>query len=45
MKIYHCGTSSNNAGGKVTTITELKETNVYKDMIKNLLSHPVLKMK
>ncbi len=45
MKIYHCGTSSNSAGGKVTTITELKETNVYKEMIKGLLSHPVLKMK
>ena len=34
MKVYHCGTSSNNAGSRVTTITELKETSLYKDMIK-----------
>lgn len=45
MKVYHCGTSSNNAGSRVTTITELKETSLYKDMIKGLLNNPVLKLK
>ena len=44
MKIYHCGASSKDAGNKVTTITEIKEVDVYKTMINNLLSNPVLNL-
>ncbi|MCR5345064.1 MAG: ORF6N domain-containing protein [Lachnospiraceae bacterium] len=42
MKIYHCGASSKDAGKKVTTITELKETDIYKDIIEKLLKNPPL---
>ncbi|MBQ6639327.1 MAG: ORF6N domain-containing protein [Lachnospiraceae bacterium] len=44
MKIYHCGASSKDAGNKVTTITEIKEVDVYKTMINDLLSNPVLNL-
>ena len=45
MKIYHCGTSSKDAGNKITTIAEIKGIDVYKNIIKSLLSNPILLLK
>lgn len=45
MKVYHCGASSKDAGKKITTITEIKDTSGYVDMIRNLLSNPMLILK
>ena len=42
MKVYHCGASSKDAGKKITTITEIKEIDIYKDTIKNLLTNSPL---
>lgn len=39
MKVYLCGSSSKDSGNKVTSIVELKEVEVYKDMINNLLAN------
>ena len=41
-KVYHCGASSKDAGKKITTITEIKDINNYKDTIRNLLINPPL---
>ena len=41
-KIYHCGASSKDAGKKITTITELKEKRMYRDMIHTVLQHQPL---
>ncbi len=45
MKIYHCGASSKDAGNKLTTITEIKCIDIYKNTIKDLLSNPKLVLK
>ena len=45
MKMYHCGASSKDAGNKITTITEINEMDNFKDMIKDLLLNPQLKLK
>lgn len=45
MTIYHCGSSSKDAGGRITTITEINEIGVYKDAIKSLLGNPQLVLK
>ena len=42
MKVYHCGASSKDAGKKITTITEIKEVDIYKDTIKNLMANSLL---
>ena len=42
MRLYHCGASSKDAGKKITTITELKETEIYKDTIRLLLTNAPL---
>ena len=42
MKVYHCGASSKDAGKKITTITELKEVEIYKETIRNLLTNALL---
>ena len=42
MRVYHCGASSKDAGKKITTITELKETEIYKDTIRLLLTNSPL---
>ena len=39
MRIYHCGASSKDAGNKITTITEIKGVDIYKNTIKSLLSN------
>lgn len=38
-KIYRCGASSKDVGKKITTIAEIKETDIYKGVIKNLLTN------
>lgn len=45
MKVYHCGASSKDAGNKITTITEIKGVEIYKDMINTLKSNSVLILK
>ena len=45
MKIYLCGSSSKDAGNRITAIVELKETNAYKDMINNLLANNPLSLR
>ena len=42
MKVYHCGSSSKDAGNKITTITDIREVSVYNDAIKALLANPPL---
>ena len=42
MKVFHCGASSKDAGKKITTISEIKEVDIYKDTIKNLMTNPPL---
>ena len=44
MKVYHCGASSKDAGKKITTITQLKDTVAYIDMVKELLADPPLNL-
>ena len=45
MKVYHCGASSKDAGRRITTITQLKDVDAYKEMIKDLLANPPLVLK
>ena len=45
MRIYHCGASSKDAGNKITTITEIKQKNVFIEVIKELLNNPKLELK
>lgn len=45
MQVYHCGASSKDAGKKITTITEIKEVDIYKDTIRNLMTNPPLTLK
>ncbi len=42
MRVYHCGASSKDAGKKITTITEIKDVDIYKDTIRNLIVNPPL---
>ena len=42
MRVYHCGASSKDAGKKITTITEIKEVDIYKDTLRNLIANPPL---
>ena len=39
MKLFHCGASSKYAGKKITTITEIRESEVYVDVIKVLMGN------
>lgn len=41
-KIYHCGASSKDAGKKITTMTESKDTKIYKSLIDSILSNDAL---
>ena len=45
MRVYHCGASSKDAGKRITTITEIKDTAEYKNLISALLSNPALILK
>lgn len=42
MKVYHCGASSKDAGKKITTITQVKDIDNYKEMVKELTTNPPL---
>ena len=44
-KVFLCGGSSKDAGGKVTTILEDQDRNKYQGMIQNLLKNPKLVLK
>lgn len=43
-KIYHCGASSKDAGKKTTTIMEVQDRAVYKQLIDTLITNPVLRI-
>ncbi len=43
--VYHCGTSSKDAGNKVTTITRLQDSGATISMIRQLLKHPKLTLR
>ena len=45
MKVYLCGSSSKDSGNKITAIIEIKEADVYKECVKDLLLHPVLTLR
>lgn len=45
MKVYHCGTSSKDAGKRITTITRIMDIDDYKVMIKAMLKNPVLTLR
>ena len=44
-KVFLCGGSSKDAGGKITSILEDKDRNKYQGMIQDLLKNPVLILK
>ena len=41
-KIYHCGTSSKDAGTKTTSISQVTDTKLYQRIIGDLQKNPVL---
>ena len=41
-KIYHCGASSKDAGKKTTTIMEVQDRAVYKQLVDILIKNPAL---
>ncbi len=41
-KIYHCGTSSKDAGKKITSISLIDDNEIYHSMIEELLNGPAL---
>ena len=45
MRVYLCGSSSKDSGNKVTAIVELKEVDVYNNMINNLLTNNPLNLR
>ena len=44
-KIYHCGSSSKDGGRKVTTITKIDDTSIYKPLLSQLQKKQVLVLK
>ena len=45
QKIYHCGASSKDAGRRITSISEVVDQMIYKNIINNLLKNSVLQLK
>ena len=43
--IYHCGASSKDAGQRITSISEVVDQVIYKDLVKKLLKNPLLKLR
>ncbi len=41
-RIFHCGASSKDAGSRMTSITELRDTAIYIEAVSNMLSNPPL---
>ena len=44
-KIYHCGSSSKDGGRKVTTITKIDDTSIYKPLLAQLQKKKILVLK
>lgn len=44
-RIYHCGSSSKDAGNKVTTISEVTDRQIYHPLVDTLLNNPILTFK
>lgn len=44
-KVYHCGSSSKDAGNKITTISKSDNKALYHPMIDDLLSQPALRLR
>jgi phage regulator Rha-like protein len=44
-KIFHCGSSSKDSGNRITSINEINDKEVYKNIIDNLLSNEELILK
>ena len=44
-KIYHCGSSSKDGGRKVTTITKIDDTSIYKTLLAQLQKKQILVLK
>lgn len=44
-KIYHCGSSSKDGGRKVTTITKIDDTSIYKPLLAQLKKKQILVLK
>ena len=44
-KIYHCGSSSKDGGRKVTTITKIDDTSIYKPLLAKLQKKQILVLK
>ena len=45
FQVFHCGSSSKDAGKRITTITEIRDVSDYENTIRELLSNPALKLK
>ena len=45
MKIYLCGSSSKDSGNRITTIMEIKQTEIYREVISKMLKNPPLVLK
>ena len=44
-RIYHCGSSSKDGGRKVTTITKIDDTSIYKPLLAQLQKNQILVLK
>lgn len=44
-KVYHCGGSSKDGGRRITAISKMTDTKLYKDMVQELLKNPMLTLK
>lgn len=45
MKVYHCGSSSKDAGKRITRITQIRDITQYKTMVNTLLKNSVLELR
>ena len=43
--IFHCGASSKDTGKRITTITKIKEQDLYKNLINEILRNEELKVR
>ena len=44
-KIYHCGSSSKDGGRKITTITKIDDTSLYKSLLAKIQNNQSLQLK
>ncbi len=45
QRMYHCGSSSKDAGKRITTVSEIVDQMIYTDLINKLLKNPKLRLK